>query len=80
MIIERVGAMEKACLAYGVPLRAAALNVSLRDPRISSTVVGTATPAHVDELVSLASLAIPPALVADLEELVPPESEWLGLD
>ena len=31
----------------------------VRDPRISSTVVGTATPAHVDELVGLASQEIP---------------------
>jgi D-threo-aldose 1-dehydrogenase len=80
VVIERVRAMEKACQAYGVPLRAAALNVSLRDSRISSTVVGTAAPAHVDELVSLAAQEIPPALVAELAALVPPESEWLGLD
>jgi D-threo-aldose 1-dehydrogenase len=80
VVIERVRAMEKACQAYGVPLRAAALNVSLRDSRIASTVVGTATPAHVDELVGLASMAVPPALWAELSELVPPQSEWLGLD
>jgi D-threo-aldose 1-dehydrogenase len=70
--------MERACQAHGVPLRAAALNFSLRDPRIASTIVGTATPAHVDELVGLASLDIPEGLWDALCELVPPESDWIG--
>jgi D-threo-aldose 1-dehydrogenase len=78
-VLDRVRAMEKACLAYEVPLRAAALNFSLRDARIASTVVGTANPDHVDELAHLASVALPDALWDELSELVPPESEWIGL-
>jgi D-threo-aldose 1-dehydrogenase len=77
-LIDRVRSMERACQAHGVPLRAAALKFSLRDPRIASTVVGTATPAHVDELVGLASLEMPDGLWQQLSELVPPESEWIG--
>jgi D-threo-aldose 1-dehydrogenase len=76
--LNRVRAMERACQAHGVPLRAAALKFSLRDPRIASTVVGTASPAHVDELVDLASLEIPDHLWPQLSELVPPETEWIG--
>jgi D-threo-aldose 1-dehydrogenase len=79
-LVDRVRAMEKACEAHGVPLRAAALNMSLSDARFASTVVGTATPAHVDELVDLASLEIPEALWDELSQLVPPQSEWLGLE
>jgi D-threo-aldose 1-dehydrogenase len=77
-LVDRVRSMERACQAHGVPLRAAALKFSLRDPRIASTVVGTATPAHVDELVDLASLEVPDGLWQQLSELVPPESEWIG--
>jgi D-threo-aldose 1-dehydrogenase len=77
-VLDRVRAMEKACKAYGVPLRAAAVQVSVRDPRIGSTVIGTATPSHVDELIDLVRLDIPEALRAELAGLVAPEPEWLG--
>jgi len=76
-VIGLVRSMERACSAHGVPLRAAALQVSLRDPRIHSTVVGSATPAHVDELVELTSLPVPAALWDELSQLVAPETEWL---
>jgi D-threo-aldose 1-dehydrogenase len=77
VVLDRARAIERSCQTYGVPLRAAALQVSVRDPRISSTVVGTATPAHVDELVELATMKIPAALWEELSELVPPKTEWL---
>jgi D-threo-aldose 1-dehydrogenase len=77
-VLDRARAMERACQAYGVPLRAAALNVSVRDARIASTVVGTATPAHVDELVGLVTTAIPAALWEELAALMPPEEVWIG--
>ncbi len=53
------------------------LNLSLRDPRISSTVVGTAAPAHVDELAELVPFGIRDALWAELSQPVPPPTEWL---
>jgi D-threo-aldose 1-dehydrogenase len=77
VVLDRAQAIEKVCQSYGVPLRAASLQVSVRDPRVSSTVVGTATPAHVDELVDLATLEIPAAMWDELSELVPPAGEWL---
>lgn len=43
---------------HGVPLAAVALQFSLRDPRISSTVVGMSRPERVEETVRLANLAI----------------------
>jgi D-threo-aldose 1-dehydrogenase len=76
-VIGLVRSMERACSAHGVPLRAAALQVSLRDPRIHSTVVGSASPAHVDELVELTSFPVPGALWDELSRLVAPETEWL---
>jgi D-threo-aldose 1-dehydrogenase len=77
-VLDRVKAMEEACKRYSVPLRAAALGLSVRDPRVTSTVVGTATPAHVDDLVAQASAELPAALWEELAALVPPEQHWLG--
>jgi D-threo-aldose 1-dehydrogenase len=74
-VLDRINAIEKACTAWGIPLRVAALHSSLRDGRINSTVVGTASPAHVDELAELASMPVPDGLWDELAELVPAEGE-----
>jgi D-threo-aldose 1-dehydrogenase len=68
-VLARIRAMEEACSRHGVSLKAAALNMSIRDARVNSTVVGTATPAHVDELVSLVSERIPGSLWDELAGL-----------
>jgi aryl-alcohol dehydrogenase-like predicted oxidoreductase len=67
----RTGAMEEACARYRISLRAAALNTSGRDPRVNSTIVGTATSAYVDELVGLVSEPVPPPLWEELAALTP---------
>ena len=77
LVLEKVAAMEDVCRQYGVPLRAAALQFSLREPRIGSTVAGTATPAHVAELVETAACELPVSLFEDLASLVPPPDLWL---
>ncbi len=76
-VLSRVRAMEEACQSHGVSLRAAALQMSVRDPRVSSTIVGTATPAHVDELVGLVSEPVPDQLWDELAGLAAPEGQWL---
>lgn len=76
-LLERVEAMETVCTRYGVTLRSAALHFSLREPRICSTVVGTASPDHVVELVEAASAELPAALFEELEALAPPPNDWL---
>jgi len=70
-LLHAIGQMEQACARYGVPLAAAALQVSLRDQRIASTVVGISRPERVDELLVLARTRIPPELSDELEALVP---------
>ena len=65
-ILARVAAMHDVCGRHGVPLAAAALQFSLRDPRIASTVVGMSAPERIDETVRLASWPIPPELWDDL--------------
>jgi D-threo-aldose 1-dehydrogenase len=76
-VLTRVAAMEEVCLRYGVTLRAAALQFSLREQRICSTVVGTASVEHVAELVDEASKALPDQLFEELEALAPRPDEWL---
>jgi len=65
-ILGRIAAMKDACARHDVPLAAAALQFSLRDPRIVSTVAGVSRPERVDKLVELARTPIPPELWDDL--------------
>jgi D-threo-aldose 1-dehydrogenase len=76
-VLAAVRAMEAACARHGVPLAAAALQFSLRDPRIASTVVGFSRPERVDECVAQAGTAIPDELWPELEALVPSSERWL---
>jgi D-threo-aldose 1-dehydrogenase len=75
--LRRIRRMQDLCEQAGVPLRAAALHASLRNPAITSTIVGTATIPHVRELVGLVNTAIPGELWAELDELAAPRDEWL---
>jgi D-threo-aldose 1-dehydrogenase len=76
VVVERVRAMEKACAQHGVPLAAAALQFSMRDPRITSTIVGISRPERVDETLRLAEWDIPDALWAELDPLAAPTELW----
>jgi D-threo-aldose 1-dehydrogenase len=65
-LVGRAAAMADACREWEVPLPAAALQFSLRDPRITSTVVGMSRPERVRQTLDLASLPIPDQLWAAL--------------
>lgn len=75
-ILQRVRAMEAACLDHDVPIAAAALQVSTRDPRITSTIVGISRPERVDETLRLAEWTIPDALWDALRPLAAPSELW----
>jgi D-threo-aldose 1-dehydrogenase len=66
-----VRAMRAACGAAGVPLEAAALQFSLRDPRVTSTVVGVSAPERIERTAALAALPIPAGLWPELDALAP---------
>lgn len=68
-IISRVREMERLCKARNVPLAAAALQYSLRDERIVSTIVGMSEPSRIAQTVDLANRLIPDDLWADLKKL-----------
>jgi D-threo-aldose 1-dehydrogenase len=58
--------LERSCHRYGVPLAAAALQFSTRDPRIGSTVVGVSSPARIRRTLELFAWPIPAALWEEL--------------
>ena len=70
-MVERVRKMESACRELGVPLAAAALQFSLRDPRVVSTIVGISRPERVEQTIELATHPIPDELWPRLDSLVP---------
>jgi D-threo-aldose 1-dehydrogenase len=61
-VLRRVGEIAEVCDRHDVPLPAAAVQFSMRDERISSTVVGMSTPERVAETIRLASWPIPTEL------------------
>jgi D-threo-aldose 1-dehydrogenase len=70
-------AMQRACAVHDVPLAAAALQFSVRDPRVACTVVGVSEPARIDDLVTLMAQQIPDELWAELDSLAVPPGHWL---
>jgi len=79
LLVERARAMAAVCQQYGVPLAAAALQFSMRDPRVTTTVVGMTKPERVAQTVVLANHPIPdelwPALDAVGFDVADPEAE-----
>ncbi len=77
-IRRRARAMQDACERHGVPLSAAALQFSLRQPHVTATIVGVTRPERVAETLEQSELAIPEVLWSELEELAAPPELWLG--
>jgi len=67
--IDRARRMEAACARYDVPLAAAALQFSLRDSRITSTIVGMTYPERLEQTLALARTPVPDDLWAELERI-----------
>ena len=61
--------MAATCDRYGVPLAAAALQFSMRDPRVSATIVGFSRPERISQTVALAELPTPDALWPELDRI-----------
>jgi D-threo-aldose 1-dehydrogenase len=70
-MVEQVRAMQEACREFDVPLAAAALQFSLKDPRIVSTIVGMTRPERIEQTLDLAVHPIPEELWNRLESLAP---------
>jgi D-threo-aldose 1-dehydrogenase len=70
-LLERARRLEAICEEAGVPLGAAAIQFSLRDPRIVSTIVGISKPERLAETIALAEHPIPEYLWAELATVAP---------
>jgi D-threo-aldose 1-dehydrogenase len=66
-LVDRARGLAAECERAGVPLAAAALQFSLRDPRIGSTIVGVSRPDRIDQTLELARVTIPDDLWARLD-------------
>lgn len=64
-----VRAIEEVCARHGVPTGVAALQFSLRDPRVTSTIVGVSKPERVQQTLDWAAMKLPQALWDDLAAL-----------
>jgi D-threo-aldose 1-dehydrogenase len=77
-ILEAVSAMEGTCARFEVPMAAVALQCSLREPRITSTIVGMSRPERYDEALTLAAYPVPDDLWSEIEALAPAREHWLS--
>jgi D-threo-aldose 1-dehydrogenase len=68
--LARARAMQRICESHDVPLAAAALQFSLRESRICSTIVGISEPERVDETLRLARWPIPSQVWQELEPII----------
>src|SRR5690606_30090062 len=58
-VVDRTRRMAAACARHGVPLAAVALQFSMRDPRVTSTVVGMTRPERIEQTLALAAVRVP---------------------
>ncbi len=66
-LLQHAREMQMACQRYGVPLPAAALQFSLRDARLASTIVGITYPERLAQTLQLAQQPIPNDLWVELD-------------
>ena len=76
-LLETIAAMDAVCTRAGIDLATAALQFSLRDPRIDATVVGITSERRISSLIASAGMHVPDAVWDELEVLVPAASTWL---
>jgi D-threo-aldose 1-dehydrogenase len=65
-VIARVTSLEEVCDAFGVPLRAAALQFPLGHPSVISVIPGMGRVRHVEDAAAMMAFPIPPAFWAGL--------------
>ena len=66
-MIETTRQLDAICKRYNVPLAAAALQFSTRDPRVTSTIVGMSRPERLNQTIELMKVAIPDEMWPELD-------------
>jgi D-threo-aldose 1-dehydrogenase len=67
--LDPIRRIEEVCARNNVPAGAAALQFSMRDPRVASTIVGVTKPERVAQTIAWAEWPVPAALWDDLAAL-----------
>ena len=67
--------MVQICADYDIPLAAPALQFSLRDARIDSTIVGMSRPERLQQTLELAAISIPDDMWVRLDQYVGPPAD-----
>lgn len=70
-VLDPIRQVEALCARYQVPTGAVALQFSMRDPRIASTICGVSKPERVEQSLAWAATQVPDALWDELENLTP---------
>jgi D-threo-aldose 1-dehydrogenase len=68
-MLDPIRRIEAVCAKHGVPTGAAALQFSMRDPRVTATICGVTRPERVQQTLDWAAWPIPDALWQDLAAL-----------
>jgi len=82
-LVRRTRELAAICARFNVPLAAAALQFSLRDPRLTSTIAGITRPERIAQTLELASVSIPDELWSELDTVHteredPERDRWKG--
>jgi D-threo-aldose 1-dehydrogenase len=75
--VRAVRAMREACARHGTDLATAALQFSLREPLVASTVVGLSRPGRLEQTLRSAAAPLPEQLWDELAQLLPGPEAWL---
>lgn len=68
-LLEAIRRIEHLCEQAQIPFAAAAVQFSVRDPRIASTVVGVSNPSRIQQSVDAVTLDIPDALFDEIDRI-----------
>jgi D-threo-aldose 1-dehydrogenase len=66
-VLDPIRRIEAVCMLHGVPPGAAALQFSMRDPRVTATICGVTKPERVKQTVNWARFPIPDAVWEELK-------------
>ena len=67
--LKPIRVLEEICARHNIPLGAAALQFSLKESRVTSTIVGVSRPERIDETLEWAALKIPEVALVELAQL-----------
>lgn len=75
--LASIARMREVCRSWETDLTTAAIQFSIREPRVSTTVLGISKTGRIGPTIEAASTDLPEGLWAELELLVPSPENWL---